>query len=245
VPAKRFVQRAREEFENYRSAFPPFSSQVEVRDDLTSLMVSNGNLLVGSRMSIPANRVEPLLQHEVGTHVVTHWNGHAQPFQLLSAGLAHYDELQEGLAVFAEYLAAGLTAGRMRTLAARVLAAQAVVDGADFVETWRLLSDDAGFGARPAFLIAMRIHRGGGFVKDSIYLRGVQKVLDFLADGGHLETLLVGKIATDHAPIIEELQRRRVLKPSPLRPAYLDDPDGQSRLDAARYGLSVLDLVDH
>jgi uncharacterized protein (TIGR02421 family) len=243
VPARLFVERAKEEFANYRGAFPPFSSHVEVRDDLTSLMVSQGNLLVGRRMTIPRHRVEPLLQHEVGTHIVTHWNGAAQPFKLLSAGLAHYDELQEGLAVFAEYLAGGLTATRMRTVAARVLAAQSVADGADFVETWRLLRDRH-LSERPAYLVAMRVHRGGGFVKDSIYLRGVQKVLDYLADGGHLETLLVGKIATDHAPIIEELQRRRVLKPSPLRPAYLDDPDGQSRLDAARYGLAPLELVE-
>jgi uncharacterized protein (TIGR02421 family) len=244
MSSKRFVQRAREEFEGYRSAFPPFDSKVEVRDDLTSLMVSNGNLLVGSRMTFPPGRVEPLLQHEVGTHIVTHWNGHAQPFKLLSVGLAHYDELQEGLAVFAEYLAAGLTPLRMRTLAARVLAAQTVVEGATLVDTWRMLTGSFGFGNRAAFLLAMRVHRGGGFVKDSIYLRGVQHVLDFLADGGHLETLLVGKIATDHAPIVEELQRRRVLKPSPLRPAYLDDPDGQTRLDAARYGLQLLDLVE-
>jgi hypothetical protein len=146
--------------------------------------------------------------------------------------------------VFAEYLAAGLTAARMRTIAGRVLAAKSVVEGAEFVDTWRLLTHDHEFGDRAAYQIAMRVHRGGGFVKDSVYLRGVQKVLDYLADGGHLETLLVGKIATDHAPIIEELQRRRVLKPSPLRPAYLDDPDGQVRLDAARYGMDILDLVE-
>jgi uncharacterized protein (TIGR02421 family) len=244
VSAKLFVQRARQEFEGYRGAFPPFTSHVEVRDDLTSLMVSQGNLLVGRRMTFPRDRVEPLIQHEVGTHIVTHWNGHAQPFKLLSVGLAHYDELQEGLAVFAEYLAAGLTPVRMRTLAARVLAAESVVSGADFIDTWRLLHRDHDFGERMAFQIAMRVHRGGGFVKDSIYLRGVQKVLDYLADGGHLETLLVGKIATDHAPIIEELQRRRVLNPPPLRPAYLDDPDGQVRLDAARYGIELVDLVE-
>jgi uncharacterized protein (TIGR02421 family) len=244
VSSKIFVQRAREEFNNYKSAFPPFTSHVEVRDDITSLMVSQGNMLVGSKMTIPRNRIEPLIQHEVGTHIVTHWNGSAQPFKLLSAGLAHYDELQEGLAVFAEYLAAGLTAARMRTIAGRVLAAKSVVEGAEFVDTWRLLTHDHEFGDRAAYQIAMRVHRGGGFVKDSVYLRGVQKVLDYLADGGHLETLLVGKIATDHAPIIEELQRRRVLKPSPLRPAYLDDPDGQVRLDAARYGMDILDLVE-
>ncbi|MDZ7732247.1 MAG: hypothetical protein U5R31_03285 [Acidimicrobiia bacterium] len=58
------------------------------------------------------------------------------------------------------------------------------------------------------------------------------------------ETLLVGKVATEHAPIVEELQRRRVLNPAPLRPAYLDDPDGQARLDRAREGLELVDLVE-
>ncbi len=245
VNSERFVARACEEMDNYRSAFPPFDSQVQVRDDLTSLMVSSGQLLVGRSMKFPVNRVDPLLQHEVGTHIVTHWNGRAQPFRLLSVGLAHYDELQEGLAVFAEYLAGGLTPTRMRTLAARVLASQSLLEGAGFVDTYRLLTDELGFAPRPAFLITTRVHRGGGFVKDSIYLRGVQKVLDYLADGGHLETLMIGKIATDHAPIIEELQRRRVLKPAPLRPAYLDDPDGQARLDRARTGLELVELVDH
>lgn len=244
VGADQFVVRAREALEDYRRSYPELPNQVHVRDDISSLMVSQGDLLVGRAMRFPGNRVEPLLQHEVGTHVVTHWNGRAQPLKLLSAGLAHDEELQEGLAVFAEYLAAGLTPTRMRTLAARVVAAHAVLDGAGFVDVWRMLTDDHAFRARAAFQITTRVFRGGGFVKDSVYLRGLQSVLSFLEDGGHLETLLVGKIATEHAPIIEELQRRRVLHPAPLRPAYLDDPDGQDRLDRARGGLRLPDLVE-
>jgi uncharacterized protein (TIGR02421 family) len=215
-----------------------------VRDDISSLMVSHGTVLVGKRMSFDVARIQPLLQHEIGTHVVTHWNGSAQPFKLLSAGLAHYDELQEGLAVFAEYLAGGLTVVRMRTLAARVVAADALIRGASFVEVFRLLQERHELGVRLSWQVTMRVFRGGGFVKDAVYLRGLQSVLDYLAEGGHLETLLVGKLATDHAPVIEELQRRRVLNPSPLRPAYLDDPDGQARLDKARLGLTLEDLVD-
>jgi hypothetical protein len=112
------------------------------------------------------------------------------------------------------------------------------------VEVFRALRDDFGFAERPAWQVTMRLYRGGGFVKDSVYLRGLQSVLDYLRDGGHLETLLVGKVATEHAPMIEELQRRRLLNPAPLRPAYLDDPDGQARLDRARLGLELADLVD-
>lgn len=244
VRAELFAQRAHEELAGYRRAYPPFTTDVHLRDELTSLMVSNGQLLVGRHMTFPPERVEPLIQHEVGTHIVTHQNGLAQPLKLLAVGLANYDELQEGLAVFAEYLAAGLTPLRMRTLAGRVVAARMLVDGAEFVETFRSLCERYGFGERAAWQIALRLYRGGGYVKDSIYLRGLQSVLDYVANGGHLETLLVGKVATEHAPIIEELQRRRVLNPAPLRPAYLDDPDAQERLDRARQGMRLLDLVE-
>jgi uncharacterized protein (TIGR02421 family) len=244
VSAKWMVQRAHEELDGYRQAYPPFDTEVHLRDELTSLMVSGGQLLIGTNMMFLPTRVEPLLQHEVGTHVVTHWNGQAQPLKLLSTGLAGYDELQEGLAVFAEFLAAGLTPTRMRTLAGRVVAAHLLIGGASFVETFRQLRERFGFSDVGAWHIVLRVYRGGGYVKDSVYLRGLQSVLDYLAAGGHLETLLVGKIAIEHAPFIEELQRRRVLNPSPLRPAYLDDPDGQERLDRARRGLSLADLVE-
>ena len=72
-------------------------------------MVSNGNVLIAPTVAVPEGRVHTLLQHEIGTHVVTHVNGSNQPLRLLGAGLADYDETQEGLAVFAEYLAGGLT----------------------------------------------------------------------------------------------------------------------------------------
>ena len=105
----------------------------------------------------------------------------------------------------------------------RVVAARSILDGAEFLDTYRLLVDEYGFAARTAFQITTRVHRGGGFVKDAVYLRGLKRVVAYLAEGGRLDTLLVGKIAVDHVAVIEELQRRGVLRPPPLRPAYLDD----------------------
>lgn len=244
VDAAAFAARAESEFEKYRTVNPGMTGRVIVRDDLVSLMVSAGDLLVGSGMSFPARRVEPLIQHEAGTHVVTYWNGRAQPFRLLANGLANHDELQEGLAVFAEYLVGGLTPARLRTLAGRVLAARAVIDGAQFMDTFRLLRDDHGFSPRVAYLISMRVHRGGGFIKDAVYLRGLLKVIDYLKSGGRLETLFVGKMAAEHAPIVEELLRRQVLVPPPLRPSYLDLPDTHYRIEQVRQGLNLEDLTD-
>ena len=226
-----FAAAAQLEVDKYRADAPSIGATVEIRDDITSLMVSNGRLFVGSGMRIPVRRAEALIQHEVGTHVVTYWNGAAQPLQLLATGLAGHDELQEGLAVLAEYLVAGLTPTRLRVLAARVVAAKAVASGAQFMDTYGMLTDDYGFSQTQAFQITTRVHRGGGLVKDAVYLRGVQRVVQYLAEGGRLDTLLVGKIAVDHVAVIEELQRRGVLKPLLLRPAYLDDPDTHYRLE--------------
>ena len=234
ITAVEFAEIAAAEMEQYRLVSPGVGATVQLRDDVTSLVVSRGHLLIGSRMRFASSRVDPLVQHEVGTHVVTYWNGAAQRFRLLATGLAGYEELQEGLAVLAEYLVAGLSAPRLRTLAARVIAARAVSDGSEFIDTFRLLADGHGMSARSAFHISTRVHRSGGFVKDAIYLRGLQRVVDYLGDGGRLETLLVGKIAVDHAPVIEELQRRRALVPPPLRPRYLDHPDTHYRLERLR-----------
>ena len=244
VSAGEFIARAQEEFERLRHTSAQMNGQIIVDKDVSSLMVSSGNLIVGANMSFPSNRVEPLIQHEVGTHVLTYWNGRAQPFKLLATGLAGHDELQEGLAVFVEYLVGGLTAGRLRTLAARVEAVGALVGGATFVETFRLLRDDFGISERMAFMITMRVFRGGGLTKDAVYLRGLQAVIHYLAKGGRLDTLFVGKIATVHASVIEELQRRQVLEPPPFRPSYLDQPDSHYRIERIKTNPSPADLVD-
>lgn len=244
VGATAFAAAARAEMEHYRAAFDGFASSVEVRDDIPgSLMVAQGQLLVGSAVSLSAGRVPALLAHEVGTHVLTYYNGCAQPLRQLRHGLAGYEPLQEGLAVLSEWLVGGLTHGRMRTLAARVLAAHALVEGAEFVETARLLRERAGLSLRAAFGVALRVHRGGGFTKDMVYLRGLRDLLRHLADGGAYWSLFVGKLALSHLPAIESLRERGVLGEPPLLPRYASDPHTRARLDLTRAGLSVLDLL--
>ncbi len=244
ISGEQFAAVAEIELAAYREVDPSITPRIEIRDDVSSLMVSAGNLLVGRGMAIPADRVEALLQHEIGTHVVTYWNGRAQPLRLLASGLARHDELQEGLGVFAEYLVGGLTVGRLRTLAARVLAARAVSDGAAFIDTYRLLTAEIGMSERNSFMIAMRVHRGGGLVKDAVYLRGLQGVVDYVREGGRLDTLLVGKIAPVHTAVIEELQRREVLGAPPLRPNFLNRPDTHYQIERVRGGADLQSLVD-
>lgn len=245
VSAEGLVARAREEIAWLRAnGLDVQAEAVEIRDDISGgLMVSQGRLLVDASASCPGSRVEALIQHEVGTHVVTYYNGRCQRLQQLSVGLAGYEETQEGLAVIAEYLAGGMSKPRMRLLAGRVVAAHALVEGATFVETFRLMLR-YGFSQRVAFSIVARAFRGGGLVKDAIYLRGLRAVLDHLAGGEPLELLFVGKIALHHTNIIRELQARGILPMDPFLPRYLRDEAVLARLEGLRVGRTPIDLVE-
>jgi uncharacterized protein (TIGR02421 family) len=243
VDAAGFREVAAAEFARYRERYPAFDREIQIRRDLVGLMVSSGNLLIGQDLRLDPARVRPLLHHEVGTHVVTYVNGSAQPLGMLSLGLAGYDELQEGLAVLAEYLVGGLTPLRMRLLAARVLAAHAVERGAGFVETFRLLTREHGYTPPGAWHIAVRVHACGGFTRDFIYLRGLVRLLEHLRGGGELEPLYLGKMALKHVPILEELRYRGVLRPPPLTPRFLDEPPAPEHLDAVRRGLPLTRMI--
>ncbi len=244
VDADAFAKRAEAEIEFYRQGFPDFNARVVVTDDVSGLIVSRGRLMVSPDMSVPPTRVDALLAHEVGTHLLTYYNGRSQPFQQLYSGLAGYEELQEGLAVLSEYLVDGLSCTRMKQLAARVVAVRHLTDGATFVDTFRELTREYGFAKRPAYNITMRVFRGGGLTKDAVYLRGLVAILKYVKQGGDLNPLLVGKMALDHIPIIKELQYRKVLQPAPVTPSYLTDPSAIVRLQSLQtQELSLLDLV--
>jgi uncharacterized protein (TIGR02421 family) len=228
----------------YRAAGMRFPARVALRSDLPGgMMVSGPRLMISRSTVVPRGRVDALLSHEVGVHLFTYFAGDAQGLRLFRSGLAGYDGLQEGLAVFAEYLAGGMTAGRMRLVAARVVGCAAVLDGADFPETFRALRRDHGLSEAQAFDVALRVHRSGGLAKDAIYLRGLLGVLDHLRRGRSLDPFWMGKVAEAHLPAIEDLQARGLLRPPPVRPAFLSSPGAEARLGAARRGLSPVDLV--
>lgn len=244
VTAAQMVARAEAEIDSYRSRYAEFPKRVQLRRDIPpGLMVSQDALLVSTRSRIPRRRVEALIHHEVGTHLLTYCNGRAQRLRLLYIGLPGYEALQEGLAVLAEFLAGGLSRPRLRMLAARVVTCHALTAGAGFRDAFDLLVDDHGFPARTAFTVVTRVYRSGGLTKDAVYLEGLAEILEYLGSGGRLEPLFVGKVAPHHLDDIEELARRGVLVRAPLAPNYLRLEEANRRLDQVRQGLSVLDLA--
>jgi uncharacterized protein (TIGR02421 family) len=243
VNAQGFAQLAEAEIAKYREHYPPIEAKVEIRGDISGLMVSRGDLLIGQRLNIPEARANALLHHEVGTHIVTYYNGLAQPLGQLAMGLPGYEELQEGIAVLAEHLVGGLGPARVRLLAGRVIAVRALIDGAGFVDAFRLLRDTHGFSDSSAFNICMRVYRSGGLTKDAVYLRGLVGLLKYLRDGGDFDILFTGKVAFSQLPAVRELLWREYLKPPAITPAYLASPGVRGRLGEIRNGRTILDLI--
>lgn len=243
VNAAYFAERARTEIDLYREIYPDIRSRVIIRDDISGLMVSRGNLYIGKRVKIPDSRVDALIQHEIGTHVLTYINGLNQPFKQLYCGLTGSDELQEGIAVLSEYLVGGLSAPRFRLLAGRVMASEMLTDGATFIDTFRELYNQHRFSQRAAYIITSRVFRSGGFTKDAVYLRGLIRLLEYVRNGGDLEPLLIGKISLKDISIINELQLRKVLNPVILTPRYLKDNHSIVRLSELRQGKLIFNLI--
>ena len=197
-------------------------------------MVSGSSLYVSTATRMPAHRVEPLLHHEIGVHLLTYVNGAKQGLGIFKRGLAGYEAVQEGLGVFAEWASGGMTRTRLRLLAARVLAVAAMADGADFIQVFGLLRDGHDFSPKTAFLVTARVFRGGGLAKDAIYLRGFKTVLDMLAAGEPLDPFWYGKFDRRHLPVVLELAERGMMRKPKLVPDFMLGSGATERIAAFR-----------
>ncbi|WP_374928722.1 flavohemoglobin expression-modulating QEGLA motif protein [Kytococcus sedentarius] len=232
VDAEGFLTAAQEEIDAYRELDPDVSIHAEVRSDVAGVLVEGDTLLISNNANIPAPRVQALLMHEVGTHLVTQVNGVGQPMKTLGSGLAGYDETQEGLAVLAEIAVGGLTSFRLRQLALRVLTVHRMLNGATFREAYQAMLD-VGVPPGSAFTTTMRAYRSGGHTKDAMYLRGLVDLLEHLREGGRLDLLFLGKFALRDLPLVQDLDDRGHLRPSRITSRWLLSPGTRERLDEA------------
>jgi uncharacterized protein (TIGR02421 family) len=243
VGAAQLASAARALIASYDHPDAAFDATVDIRDDIAGLMVTGNRLLVGSATTVPERRLDALLSHEVSTHLLTFINGASQGLSIFRSGLAKYEGVQEGLGVFAEWAVGGLTTTRMRLLAARVVAVDAMQHGAGFMEGYRQLRHDYGFSVAGAFSIAARVHRSGGLAKDAIYLEGFRAVIDHVAGGGSLMPFWLGKIAGSDVPAMEELLQRGLVHAPKFMPEYLSRPDVQHRIQRLKTGIGLDQLL--
>ncbi len=200
-----------------------FKGKIEVTKSLVaSAMVVNHQrkVLLKKGATFSPRELRFLVHHEIGVHMVTTMNADLQPLKIFTLGLPVNTMTQEGLAVLSEYLSGNMTLKRLKELGLRVLATQLMVRGADFKDTFRTMVNAYGMDVNEAFYLTTRIHRGGGFTKDHLYLRGLKEVYRFWKDGNDLSPLLIGKTSLDSYGTILELLDRGVL----VKPKYITKP---------------------
>lgn len=243
IDAPAFKKLAQKEFEYFREQASHFNSKIHIRNDVNIIMVSNGELYLPSDYKMTKLEAQALIQHEIGTHALTYFNGKEQPLQQLSAGFADYDATQEGIAVLSEYLGGGLSGNRLRLLAGRVIAGADLLDGADFKSVFHRLYTDYGFDKERAFNVTSRMFQGGGFLKDIVYLKGLVELRDYLSSGGQLIPLLAGKFALRHVNVIDDLTQRGLLRPPQLKPRYFNNEDFNQKINAFKEGITLSKMI--
>lgn len=171
-------------------------------------MVSNSSqsLLIKKNVKFSKNQLLTLANHEIGIHLVTTFNGLQQSLKIFSNGLPKNVETQEGLAVFSEYMGGALTLKRLKELSYRVLAADSLIKGYSFADTFDLIHGQYKLNKEEAFAITLRAHRGGGFTKDRLYLSGLRKIYKRYQREESLDILLSGKVALEDEETIKYLR---------------------------------------
>lgn len=194
---------------------------IKAKIELSNMVISHVMVLNTKRIiyfqpraTFKRKELQALIEHEIGTHMVTTTNSNRQKLKVFNAGLPVNTLTQEGLAILAEYLSGNITLRRLKKLALRVIVVDMMCNGADFIECFNTLRNDYDVEPNDAFNITTRIFRGGGFTKDFLYLSGFVKILRFWEEQHDLTPLLVGKTSLQYYnTIVEMIAREMVLPP--------------------------------
>lgn len=189
-------------------------------------------LVINKNHTFSDNEMNVLTNHEIGVHMVTTMNGLLHPLKIFSHGFPDYEETQEGLAVFSEYMSGNLTVKRLKELAYRVIAVDSLAKGYPFSKTFRLLHNTYDLNREDAFYITVRAHRGGGFTKDYLYLSGLKKVYDYYQEGKDLDLLLTGKVCLEFCSEIEYLiEKGYAVKPKHFTTSFTQNKNTNKTVD--------------
>lgn len=162
--------------------------------------------------------------HEIGVHMARAFNGFQQDYKILGLGIHDYLSTEEGLTSYFESVTGNTNNETMRDYAGRVLAVDGIIKNLTFSDTFKGLkifhfSDDQ------AWNLTVRAHRGGGYVKDHVYLQGYFEIKEFMAEGGDPSELYIGKIGIKHLPLFRKLRKEGIIGepkviPTFIKPAY-------------------------
>ncbi len=196
-----------------------------VLNNIKTLVINSNHTFSDIEMNILTN-------HEIGVHMVTTMNGLLHPLKIFSHGFPNYEETQEGLAVFSEYMSGNLTVKRLKELAYRVIAVDSLAKGYTFSKTFRLLHNSYDLNREDAFYISVRAHRGGGFTKDYLYLTGLKKIYNYYNAGKDMSLLLTGKVCLDYCDQIQYLlDKGYAVAPKHHTESFLENSNTDKTID--------------
>jgi uncharacterized protein (TIGR02421 family) len=224
-----------EHLESYRRRYRDFDCEVVLDSAMSAKMYVHENrihLKRGAKFSREAARCDTV--HEIDAHVLTFLNGRRQPLRLFEIGPRGTLAYQESLGVFTEIANGVVFPGRNAALAARAVAVAAMVDGAQFSEVFDELTSEHGIDEDEAYLICVRVFRGGGLTKDWLYVAELERIFRHWVSGGDMEHLLLGKVTMDTLDDVGDLVSRGVLRPAAYLPEYLDQISGHRAEDAVQ-----------
>ncbi len=181
---------------------------------ISQVMVLNSKntILIRPDAKFSLKEANALIEHEIGVHMVTTQNSKNQDLKIFNIGLPVNTLTQEGIAILAEYLSGNLTLARLKKLAMRVIIADMMCNGANFIECFNYLTQHLLLNTNEAFTIVTRVFRGGGFTKDYLYLSGFIQALKHWKSGKSMLPLLVGKASLKYYDTIEEMIDRDMIK---------------------------------
>ncbi len=203
------VFQTEQQFRTYSKKYD-FTYSIKHSDKLSAIaMVLNNTqtLVLNSNYLFSQADIDILTNHEIGVHMVTTMNGLLNPLKIFSHGFPNNTETQEGLAVYAEFMSGSLNLKRLKRIAYRVLAVDSLAKGYSFSQTFRMLRN-YGMKKNDAFTVSVRVHRGGGFTKDYLYLTGLKKIYEFVKNGNQLNNLLTGKVTLEYLDDINYLIKK-------------------------------------
>jgi uncharacterized protein (TIGR02421 family) len=220
----------------FAKELPGEGIEVTLADDIASKAIAGpDHVRLRSDALLSPREIEILVVHEGLVHVATTLNGRSQPYlKILAKGSPRTMRIQEGLAVFAEFVSGAIDVDRLRRLADRTIAIEKSAQGADFLDLYRFFRD-RGDEREEAFDCAQRVVRGGlvgggaPFTKDVIYLDGLTRIHGYLhvaVPRGRLDDvarLFVGKIALEDLPALRELEMEGVLAAPKHMPPWARD----------------------
>ncbi|HLD08131.1 MAG TPA: tyrosine/phenylalanine carboxypeptidase domain-containing protein [Candidatus Peribacterales bacterium] len=178
---------------------------------IADVTLGRSSIIIRQDALFSPERIASLIAHEIETHVLTAENGSKQPYELFERGMAGYLETQEGLAVYNQNQLLSEQNEKRYWPALNVLAVHYGLNHS-FAELRNYIRR-LGFSDERALRTCLKVKRGmgntahrGAFTKELVYFRGFKLVNDFLASGGNIRELYLGKVNLRDMELVRQIK---------------------------------------